>query len=495
MKKYLKKSFAVLTCTTMCIQTTMAILAEKIPGSDTSQQISIQALTTGQWKKDSTGWWYQNADGSYPKKQWKMINEQWYHLDSNGYMQTGWLTLNGIWYYLKSGGEMATGWEKISGAWYYLGDSGAMATGWQKIGSTWYYLRSDGSMMENQWAQISGNWYYFTSGGAMQHDTWIEDYYVDSNGVWQQNYRPAQWIEEKNGKRWYRRKDGSYPANEWMLLDAGNRDWWYYFDGSGYMVTGWKKIGGAWYYFRENREKLYGAMCLDGMFQINGTYYSFAADGKMQTGWVAHGLWYYFDPDTGAPAKGWKELNHTMYYFDESNGYMVTGRRTIDDEEYCFNSDGSMHTGWYKEINKWADDNSDCIDFLYFDPDGKLHKKWLTVDGKTYWTGDYGYVAKSYPDRYESIAFRKIDRYLYGFDENGVMLTGYQQSVDKRTGKTADYFFDEQGRQDPDHTGWIEIDGQQHYMSHGFMLVSTRYKIDGVIYNFDENGVATAEKH
>ena len=261
MKKYLKKSFAVLTCTTMCIQTTMAILAEKIPGSDTSQQISIQALTTGQWKKDSTGWWYQNADGSYPKKQWKMINEQWYHLDSNDYIPTGWLTLNGIWYYLKSGGEMATGWEKISGAWYYLGDSGAMATGWQKIGSTWYYLRSDGSMMENQWAQISGNWYYFTSGGAMQHDTWIEDYYVDSNGVWQQNYRPAQWIEEKNGKRWYRRKDGSYPANEWMLLDAGNRDWWYYFDGSGYMVTGWKKIGGAWYYFRET-EKNYMGQCV-----------------------------------------------------------------------------------------------------------------------------------------------------------------------------------------------------------------------------------------
>ena len=68
MKKYLKKSFAVLTCTTMCIQTTMTILAERIPGSDTSQQISIQALTTGQWK---------------------MINEQWYHLDSNDYIPTG----------------------------------------------------------------------------------------------------------------------------------------------------------------------------------------------------------------------------------------------------------------------------------------------------------------------------------------------------------------------------------------------------------------------
>lgn len=54
--------------------------------------------------------------------------------------------------------------------------------------------------------------------------------------------------------------------------------------------------------------------------------------------------------------------------------YMVTGRCSIDGENYCFNSDGSMHTGWYTEIHKWADDGSDCIDWLYFDPDGKLHK-------------------------------------------------------------------------------------------------------------------------
>lgn len=190
MKKYLKKSFAVLTCTTMCIQTTMTILAERIPGSDTSQQISIQALTTGQWKKDSTGLWYQNADGSYPRNQWQMINEQWYHLDSNDYIPTGQ--------------------KKISDSWYYLGSSGAMATGWQKIGSTWYYLQSDGSMVENQWAQISGNRYYFTSGGAMQHDTWIEDCYVDSNGIWQQNYRPAQLVEEKMGKNGIAEKTSIY---------------------------------------------------------------------------------------------------------------------------------------------------------------------------------------------------------------------------------------------------------------------------------------------
>ena len=170
-----------------------------------------------------------------------MINEQWYHLDSNDYIPTGWLTLNGIWYYLKSGGEMATGWEKISGAWYYLGDSGAMATGWQKIGSTWYYLRSDGSMMENQWAQISGNWYYFTPAVQCSTIPGLRIIMLIPTEYGSRIIVRRSGLKEKNGKRWYRRKDGSYPANEWMLLDAGNRDWWYYFDGSGYMVTGWKK--------------------------------------------------------------------------------------------------------------------------------------------------------------------------------------------------------------------------------------------------------------
>ena len=69
-------------------------------------------------------------------------------------------------------------------------------------------------MVENQWAQISGNRYYFTSGGAMQHDTWIEDCYVDSNGIWQQNYRPAQLVEEKMGKNGIAEKTSIYISNQ-----------------------------------------------------------------------------------------------------------------------------------------------------------------------------------------------------------------------------------------------------------------------------------------
>lgn len=40
----------------------------------------------GQWKQDSTGWWYQNDDGSYPVSEWKQIDGKWYYFHSDGMM-------------------------------------------------------------------------------------------------------------------------------------------------------------------------------------------------------------------------------------------------------------------------------------------------------------------------------------------------------------------------------------------------------------------------
>lgn len=39
------------------------------------------------WKHDSKGWWYEYDDGSYPKNEWKIINNKWYHFDKYGYME------------------------------------------------------------------------------------------------------------------------------------------------------------------------------------------------------------------------------------------------------------------------------------------------------------------------------------------------------------------------------------------------------------------------
>lgn len=38
------------------------------------------------WVQDATGWWYRNADGSYPVNTWKEIGGKQYYFDDNGYM-------------------------------------------------------------------------------------------------------------------------------------------------------------------------------------------------------------------------------------------------------------------------------------------------------------------------------------------------------------------------------------------------------------------------
>ncbi len=226
-------------------------------------------LTEG-WKQNSTGWWYQNADGSYPKSCWKKIGNSWYHFNANGYMQTGW--------------------QEIGSEWYYLGTSGAMRTGWQKIGNSQYYFKSSGAMAVNQWI---ANKYYVKSNGAMARNEWVENgkYYVDGNGVWvPEKVKVTEGWKQNSTGWWYQNADGSYPKNCWKKI--GNS--WYHFNASGYMQTGWQKIGADWYYLGTN--------------------------GAMKTGWQKIGnSWYYFKGSGAMAADQW--IANT--YYVKSNGAMA----------------------------------------------------------------------------------------------------------------------------------------------------------------------------
>lgn len=84
------------------------------------------------WKRNDKGWWYVNADGSYPTNKWQKINDVWYYFDENGYM-------------------LANKWVKhTDGKWYYLGESGAMATDhFIKGVNGWYYVDKNGVMSTN----------------------------------------------------------------------------------------------------------------------------------------------------------------------------------------------------------------------------------------------------------------------------------------------------------------------------------------------------------
>ena len=165
------------------------------------------------WIKNSTGWWYRNADGSWPAD--CTIDLPWsqgistFCFDSRGYMVTGWRKIEGKWYYFDENGAMVTGWRKINGKWYYLsrwesGENGAMVTGWQKLDGKVYYFDAIGAMVTD-WQKIDGRWYYFSAGGAMQIG-WIvwkgAWFYLDPTD----GHMHTGWLDYKN-KRCY--LDGS----------------------------------------------------------------------------------------------------------------------------------------------------------------------------------------------------------------------------------------------------------------------------------------------
>lgn len=92
------------------------------------------------WKRNDKGWWYVNADSSYPTNKWQKINDVWYYFDENGYM-------------------LANKWLKhTDGKWYYLGESGAMATDhFIKGVNGWYYLDKDGVMVTDKTFTVSAD--------------------------------------------------------------------------------------------------------------------------------------------------------------------------------------------------------------------------------------------------------------------------------------------------------------------------------------------------
>ena len=219
------------------------------------------------WKKDSTGWWYDYGDGSYPVSKFENIGGTTYYFNGSGYMVTGWQYIGGKWYYFDGSGAMATGWRQIGGTWYYLNGSGVMVTGWQNIGGVRYYFNGSGAM-QTGWQYIGGKWYYFNGDGAMQ----------------------TGW--RYLGGKWYYLSGTGAMATGWQYIGGK----WYYLNGSGAMQTGWQKLGGSWYY-------------------LNG-------DGSMRTGWLYDGgAWYYMNR-SGVMVTGRQLIDGTWYNFNASGAML-----------------------------------------------------------------------------------------------------------------------------------------------------------------------------
>lgn len=95
--------------------------ADEISASSNSP-VSGGGSGSGAWLRDNIGWWYCNADKSYPVNNWQYINNYWYYFNEYGYMVTGWVQWNSRWYYCGEDGAMLT--ETTTPDGYYVDGSG-----------------------------------------------------------------------------------------------------------------------------------------------------------------------------------------------------------------------------------------------------------------------------------------------------------------------------------------------------------------------------------
>lgn len=86
--------------------------------------IPVMAANEAQWKKNDKGWWYEEADGSYPTNAWKLIKDKWYYFDGIGYMvENRWIGN----YYLGVDGAMLVNTSTPDG--YYVDATGKWVEG------------------------------------------------------------------------------------------------------------------------------------------------------------------------------------------------------------------------------------------------------------------------------------------------------------------------------------------------------------------------------
>lgn len=310
--------FAAMTLALCAFAPAQAYGAEN-PGSNGFQQTASGKIFFENAKgKKVTGWFQVKGEGN-----------KWFYADSNGNLKKGWLSYGGKWYYLdKQDGSIPymvadkiayvvgkyVYWDKPDDGKfytpYYFGKKGDMKIGWVKLPSGgWLYADSKGVLAEG-WKKISGKWYYF--------------------GNKPMEYKPLEG-------EWY-------PASTASKAPEKIGKYYYFFDKSTAMVTGWQKAGGKWYFFKNN-----GPMVTSKWIKDGGKWYHLDANGVMQTGWFKDGSKWYFFGANGAMKTGWVKTGGKWYFFNASGAMLANKWVQTNGKWYFVGKDGAMIT------NAWVD--------------------------------------------------------------------------------------------------------------------------------------------
>lgn len=166
------------------------------------------------WKKDNTGTYYKEKDGSlatgfreirgvryYFDKSGKLMtgkfyvesenayfysdekdgilngyipgDNQFYLTDDDGKLMTGFVEHNGKRYFFDGDVNLCRGWFKSEGDWFYANKDGEVQTGFLELDGVRYYLDEDGHRIADTTMEIDGDIYVFSPEGSIDEDATI----------------------------------------------------------------------------------------------------------------------------------------------------------------------------------------------------------------------------------------------------------------------------------------------------------------------------------
>ena len=179
-------------------------------------------------------------------------------------------------------------------------------------------------------------------------------------------------------------------------------------------LTGWQKIDGVWYHFDMD-----GKM-ETGWFKENGKTYRLRSWGGMQIGWFRVGdSWYFAGTDgtlqdaasVGETSVSYPTQDGGIWQKDASGNWSfrfpeeaLTGWQQVDGDWYFFGSKGVMVTGWQMVNGIWYN----------FGTNGKMVTGWKQISGSWYYLLPWGGM---------QTGWKKVDNVWYYFDRSGAMLT------------------------------------------------------------------------
>ena len=400
------------------------------------------------------------------------------------------------------------------GNWYYLDSEGHKLTGPQTIDSFNLYFHDNGIQAKGEKVTIDGkDYYYDKDNGRKVTDTSIEvdgkTYLADADGILTEKTQlPTQVVT------------GGH-------FQSDNQKDWYYYTANGEKLTGWQNVDGVILYFDKDGKQVKGQKQ-----EIDGKHYYFAYhNGALMTNqWYEHIIFnnYRANPmythlfeylgEDGAPVTGWHTIDNKRYYFQSDGLRAQNDVVTIDGKKYLFDYDGQLVKNTYGIVERPSMFFSSKTTY-HTDADGVIQTGKQIIDGKEYIFSENGVVLngiitfenKDYFVINSVVQKNSLKAYfapvvyhnegifngIYGTDENGIVLKGFQRGIDGQL-----HYF-QPAVKSVTKPSWEEINGQRYRLTDGdyveptagmrptIIVSNTTLKVDDKVYSFDDKGIST----